>query len=62
MFSEALRILDRNTTQYMIEVQQEQIEEQKQQIEEQKQQIEMLLAEKQELERLYKCLAKKEES
>lgn len=40
MFSEALRILDRNTVQYMIELQQEQIKEQAQQIEEQKRQLE----------------------
>ncbi|MCD8104075.1 MAG: PD-(D/E)XK nuclease family transposase [Lachnospiraceae bacterium] len=39
-FSEALREMDRNTVQYMIEEQQAQIEEQKGQIEEQKGQIE----------------------
>ena len=52
MFSEALQILDRNTTQYMIEVQQEQIEEQK----------EKLLAAEQEIKRLQKLLDEKEES
>ncbi|MCC8103341.1 MAG: hypothetical protein LIP11_14160 [Clostridiales bacterium] len=39
-YSEALREMDRNTVQYMIEEQQAQIEEQKGQIEEQKGQIE----------------------
>lgn len=40
MFSEALRILDRNTVQYMIEQQQEQIKEQAALIEEQKRRLE----------------------
>ncbi|MCD8104052.1 MAG: hypothetical protein LUF35_03385 [Lachnospiraceae bacterium] len=38
-FSEALREMDRNTVQYMIEEQQAQIEEQKGQIEEQQEQL-----------------------
>ena len=39
MFSEALRILDRNTVQYMIEEQEEQLKEQKEQIERQKKEL-----------------------
>ena len=39
-FSEELRILDRNTVQYMIEEQQKEIEEQQKEIEEQQKEIE----------------------
>lgn len=57
-FSEELRILDRNTVQYMIEEQQKEIDEQKKEIEEQKKEIEEKQAEinklKQELEVLRK--------
>ena len=42
MFSEALREMDRNTVQYMIEQQQEEIEKQKEEIEQLRQQLKEL--------------------
>ena len=63
MFSEALRILDRNTVQYMIEEQQEQLAKQKQQLEEKDMQLEQkdiqLEQMNQEIERLKQLLAEK---
>ena len=45
MFSEALRILGRNTVQYMVEQQQEQINQMQEQISHQNEQIEIMMAE-----------------
>lgn len=40
IFSEELRILDRNTAQYMIDIQQEQLDSQREQLDSQKEQLE----------------------
>ncbi len=56
-FSEALKILDRNMVQYMIEQQQDQINQQRGQIDQQRDQIEELQAE---IARLQKLAAGKE--
>ena len=53
MFSEELRILDRNTVRYMMDEMQSEIDQQKEQISQQKEQIEQ---QKEELERLRKQL------
>ena len=39
MFSEALRIMDRNTVKYMVEEQQKELEEQRKELEEQRKQL-----------------------
>ncbi len=58
MFSEALRQMDRNTVQYMIEEQQKEIEEQKKEIEGQQKEIER---QQKEIARLRRLLEEKEQ-
>ena len=64
MFSEALRIMDRNTVRYMVEEQQKELEEQKKELEEKQRQIDdqqkQLLEKDQEIRMLKDALARKQ--
>ena len=64
MFSEALRIMDRNTVRYMVEEQQKELEEQKKELEEKQRQIDdqqkQLLEKDQEIRMLKEELARRQ--
>ena len=57
IFSEELRIMDRNTVKYMVDQMQEEIDSQKEQLDSQKKQLEM---KDKELQKLRRMLAEKE--